>query len=187
MKYKKVKDLVKHEENPFLEKAVSEITTTKKVQLVKPTNRSEIQMIVSDGGNIEGYTSFMRFIEVDEAKFAKVYLSQFESFWDLSKPGIRVFGYIINHIKPNSDTFILRMDKALQYTKYTHVNSVMSGIADLIENAIIARTKYKDEYYINPLVVFNGSRITFAKTYVKKQTVKLSDVNNIELFENERD
>lgn len=183
MKYKKVKDLPKHNENPFLEKAIEEITYSKKTQIIRPTNRSEIQMIVSDGGNVEGYSAFMRFVEVDEDKFAKLYLSQFESFWELSKAGIRVFGYIINMIKPNKDTFMLRMDMALEYTKYSHANSVYSGIADLIEHGIVARGKYESEYYINPLVVFNGSRVTFAKTYVKKKK-ETFPINQIELFEN---
>lgn len=182
MKYKKVTDSPKHTENPFLEKAMDEITYSKKTQIIRPTNKSEIQMIVSDGGVVEGYSAFMRFVEVDEDKFAKLYLSQFESFWELSKAGIRVFGYIINMIKPNKDTFFLRMDSALEYTKYTHANSVYSGISDLIEHGIIARGKYDSEYYINPLVVFNGSRVTFAKTYVKKRKDTFP-INQIEIFE----
>jgi hypothetical protein len=39
----------------------------------------------------------------------------------------------------------------------------------LINSKIIARTNKGYVYYINPSIVFNGSRVTFMTTYVKKQ------------------
>lgn len=152
---------------------------------MRASNRNEIQMIVSSDGTVEGHSAFMRYIEVDEDRFAKVYLSQFEAFWELSKPAIRVFGYVINCIVPNQDVFMLRMDKALEYTKYTHANSVISGLTDLIENGIIARGRYESEYYINPLVLFNGSRVTFAKTYIKRKK-EIEIKNQTTLFLDEK-
>lgn len=183
MKYKPIKGQPKYDQNPFMDKAMNEIKTIKKTQIMRPTGKDEIQMIVNTDGEIEGYSAFMRFIEVDEEKFAKVFLAQFESFWELSKPGIRVFGYIINSIKPNQDCFTLRMDKALEYTKYTHHNSITTGLTDLIERGIIARSKYENEYFINPLVVFNGNRATFAKTFIKKK--KEAEKNQLDLFNGE--
>ena len=164
------------------EKAIKEISTVKKTQVLRTGNKNEIQMIVNNEGDVEGYSAFMRYIEVDEEKFAKVYLAQFENFWELSKPAIRVFGYIINSLKPNQDSFIFRMDKALIYTKYSHSNSVISGISDLIDKGLIARSNYEFEFFINPLIVFNGSRVTFAKTYVKKSKEKIVDKTQLGLF-----
>jgi intergrase/recombinase len=185
MNYRPIKTKQTYEDNPFVDKAIEEITIKKKTQMIRSTN-SEIQMIVSDeDGDVKGYSAFMRFVEVDEDKFAKIYLSQFESFWELSKPAVRVFGYIINTLKPNSDVFHLRMDKCLKYTKYAHANSVITGLSDLIDKEIIAKSKYENEYFINPLIVFNGSRVTFAKTYVKKQKELSSsggNTNKIELL-----
>lgn len=182
MKYLPIKERPKFESNPFMEKAIKEISTVKKTQVMRTGNKNEIQMIVNNEGDVEGYSAFMRYIEVDEEKFAKVYLAQFENFWELSKPAIRVFGYIINSLKPNQDSFIFRMDKALIYTKYTHSNSVISGISDLIDKGLIARSNYEFEYFINPLIVFNGSRVTFAKTYVKKSKEKILDKTQLSLF-----
>lgn len=179
MGYKKIKNKQTFEENPFIENSIEKIVITKKTQLMKSSNR-ELSMVVSDGyGEIKGYSAFMKFIEVDEEKFAKVYLSQFENFWELSKPAIRVFGYIINTIKPNQDSFYMKMDKCLTYTKYTQINSVISGLSDLIDKGIIAKSKYENEYFINPLIVFNGSRVTFAKTYIKK---KKDNKNQLDMF-----
>ncbi len=126
-------------------------------------------MIVNNSGEVEGHTAFMRFVEVDEEKFSKVYLSQFTSFWELSKPAIRVFGYILSVLKPNEDSFIFDLESCLKHTEYSHKNSIFSGITTLIECGIIARSNRHYKYFINPLVVFNGSRVTFAKTYVKKR------------------
>lgn len=169
MKYKPIRVHETFDENPFMDKAVEDIVIRKKTQIVAPSDRKEIQMIVSQAGEVQGYSAFMRFIEVDEEKFAKLYLSQFEAFWELSKPAIRVFGYIINNLKPKSDSFFVRMDKCLEYTKYKQKSMIISGLSDLIQNGIIAKSRYENEYFINPLVVFNGSRVTFAKTYIKKQ------------------
>lgn len=192
MAYKKIKNKETFEENPFVENSVQKIVITKKTQIMQSSNR-EITMVISDGdGEIQGYSAFMKFIEVDEEKFAKVYLSQFENFWELSKSAIRVFGYIINTIKPNQDSFYMKMDKCLTYTKYSQVNSIISGLSDLIDKGIIAKSKYENEYFINPLIVFNGSRVTFAKTYIKKKKDNTNQLgmfssNTIEIFNNENE
>jgi hypothetical protein len=132
----------------------------------------------------------MRFIEVEEEKFAKLYLSQFSSFWELSKPAIRVFGYILTKLEPKKDFFLFDMDLCIEYTKYTQRNHILTGLSGLIEAGIIARSSKHYIYFINPMIIFNGDRVTFAKTYIKKRTEKLSEknVNNtlqIDLFEEE--
>jgi hypothetical protein len=186
MSYKKVTKYERFKENPFIEKAVEDIKIIKKTQVIRAKDKGEIQMIVSGEGELEGYSQFLRFIEVEEAQFAKVYLSQFSAFWELSKSAIRVFGYIINVLKPKSDSFIMRMEPCLEYTGYKQRKDVTTGISSLIEAGIIARSEYSDEYFINPLVFFNGDRVTFAKTYVKKQNKKASNnPNQIDLFENQ--
>lgn len=192
MAYKQIKTKQTFEENPFVENSIQKIVISKKAQIMQSSNR-EINMVISDGeGVVQGYSAFMKFIEVDEEKFAKVYLSQFENFWELSKSAIRVFGYIINSLKPNQDVFYMKMDKCLAYTKYSQVNSIISGLSDLIDKGIIAKSKYENEYFINPLIVFNGSRVTFAKTYIKKQKEDRTQLtmfteNSIEVFENENE
>lgn len=189
MNYRPIKNYERFEENPFVEKALENISnvTVKKTQVLRTGNKDEIQMIVSNEGEVEGYSAFMRFVEVDEEKFAKMYLTQFESFWDLSKPAIRVFGYIMTILKPNQDVFTVRIDKCLEYTKYKQKSMIISGLSDLIESGIIAKSKYESEFFINPLIVFNGSRVTFAKTYVKKRKEKEATAQKqLELFKEDK-
>ena len=167
--YKPIKQYEGFTENPFIEIMLESVTPVKKVQWMKPTNDKEVQLIVSQSGELQGHSAFLRYIEVDEDKFAKVYLSQFASLFDLPKTSIRVFGYIITTVKPNQDQFIFDMDECKKYTEYKTDKSVLEGLVGLIENGIIARSNKHYKYFINPLVVFNGNRVTFAKTYVKKR------------------
>ncbi len=171
-KYKKLKGFDSYEENPFVEKAINDIKIVKRTQVIRSKGREEIQMITSSDGEVMGYSAFMRFIEVDEERFAKVYLSQFTSFWDLSKPAIRVFSYILTVLKAKQDSFLFDMSECLEHTKYSTEKSVFEGLSTLIECGIVARSNRHYKYFVNPLVVFNGDRVTFAKTYIKKQKEK---------------
>jgi hypothetical protein len=63
-------------------------------------------------------------------------------------------------------------------------------MSELIEAGIIARTRYHYQYFINPLIVFNGDRVTFAKTYIKKKKDKeLSQkpISQLDLFKSKDD
>jgi hypothetical protein len=191
MKYKKLTAHPAYENNPFVEEALVGIQkqTVKRTRVIRPDaglSKQVEQIIVNADGEATGYGAFMQYIEVDEEQFAKVYLSQFAAFWDLSKPAIRVFGYILSALKPGQDRLIFRMDKALTYTNYSHRSHVLTGLANLVECGIIARTPYEYEYFINPLVFFNGNRVTFAKTYVKKRK-ELSDKNQLALFDDHKE
>lgn len=168
-----ISSLPKHETNPFIEKAlinVEEKKVTKK-RFVKGTRGIE-QAIVNRDGEVTGETAFLQYVEVDEEKFAKLYISQFASFFDLTKPAIRVFGYILTQLIPNKDYIYIELGGAMKYTGYKNKNSIIEGLTALCRVGIIARSDMHLRYFINPLVVFNGNRVTFAKTYVKRRTKK---------------
>lgn len=168
--YKNITDYKAHQENPFLKEAINEIESNRvrKNILVNSHSKTEIKMVINQDGDVDGYTNFMKIIEVDEQKFAKVYLSGFYKFFDITQAGIRVFGFIINSIKPNGDQFLFDIDECMVYTKYKSNRSVINGLASLLEVGIIARSEKSYKYFINPLVVFNGNRVTFAQSYIKR-------------------
>lgn len=169
--YSTISNLPTFETNPFVEDAIKQIdeSTVSKKRFVKGTRGVE-QVVVNRDGEITGHTAFLQLVEVDEDKFAKLYLSQFAAFWDLPKAGIRVFGYIITSCMiPKQDVFYFDIDEALSYTGYSSSKYINTGIASLVNAGIIARGNRQNKYFINPLVVFNGNRVTFAKTYVKKR------------------
>ena len=69
---------------------------------------------------------------------------------------------------PKQDMFIFLMEECLTHTKYKNHRSVHQGLSALLEADIIARGPADTLYFINPMIAFNGDRVTFAKTYVKE-------------------
>lgn len=160
-----------NEENPFLKQAVEQVqkNITKKFKTASNTGEKAVLRAIDDNGEILGHTQFIRQIEVDEDQFAKLYLSNFSAFFDLKPQAIRVFGYILNQLTPNKDEFIFVLEDCIKYTKYKTKASIFQGLGQLVENEIIARGRTDFFYYINPMVIFNGSRLSFTKSYVKKR------------------
>ena len=167
-----IRDFKKNTENPFLKQAVEQVNNSivKKYKTATNTGQKAILHAVDpSSGEILGNTSFIRQIEVDEEQFTKMYLSNFSKFFDLPASSIKVFGYIMSVLMPKKDMFYFILEDCMTYTGYKSHKSVHQGLAYLLKSEIIARGKTEYIYYINPMVAFNGDRITFAKTYVKKQ------------------
>lgn len=162
-------------ENPFLKQAVEEVDRqiVKKWRGASFSDRKAISAVMDEEtGEIVGHTSFMRQIEVDETQFTKLYLTQFQSFFDLTTAGIRVFGYIMTCMQPRKDMIVFDREDCMAYCKYKAVESIYRGLTELLKAGIIARGKNDNFYFINPLIVWNGDRVTFVNQYVKKQTKK---------------
>lgn len=164
-----IKEFPKCLENPFVDDTMGEIKWKTKNQVLKSKNGEVANIVVGNDGEIAGHSVFMRQIEVDEDKFAKLYLSQLELFWELKPSAIRVFGYLLNALRPNEDRIYVDFDECQKYTKYSNKRMLFDGFASLMDAKIIARSHMFNMFYINPIVIFNGSRITFAKTYIKKK------------------
>ena len=177
-----VSKLPQFEENPFVENALKEIqeNTVKKVQYINGSRSAE-NVVVNQDGEIIAQSRFVRYIEVDEEKFAKIYLSQFGAFWDLSKTAIKVLGYVLNNLIPNKDIVYIDIQDAMKYTGYKEEKSLYKGIAELVNADIIARSTSYIKYFINPLIFFNGDRVTFATTYVKKRKSKKEEAHKSQL------
>ena len=170
----------KNEENPFIKQAIQQVNKSivKKYKTASKTGEKAILKAFDEStGEILGHTQFVRQIEVDEEQFTKFYLSNFSAFFDLKPQAIKVFGYILKQLTPNKDYFHIYMSDALISTSYKNKKSIYDGLASLVSNGIIARGKSDTHYFINPMVVFNGNRITFAKTYVKKQKAKNKEID----------
>lgn len=176
-----------NKENPFLQQAVQEVNkqVVRKWKNTAGSDAKAISLVVDpESGEMLGQTTFMRRIEVDEDQFAKLYLAQFQAFFDLTTAGIRVFGYIMTCMKPRKDMILFDREECLEFTKYKGVESVYRGLTELLKAGIIARGKTDNLYFINPLIVFNGDRARFVHEYVKKprkQKKQLDDPNQLQL------
>lgn len=174
-----IRSFEKNKENPFLEQAVQQVeqNIVKKYRNSTGSSKSAILTAVDSEGNPSGHTSFVKQIEIDEDKFTKLYLSNFKSFFDLKPSAIKVFGYIMTVLKPTKDEFIFILEDCQEYTGYKSHKSIHEGLAELLKSDIIARGRVEIMYYINPMVAFNGNRMTFATSYVKKQKAKAKEID----------
>lgn len=76
-------------------------------------------------------------------------------------------------MKPKNDMIMFILEDCLEYTKYTSKGTVYRGLAELVKAEIIARGINENLWFINPLIVFNGDRVSFTKTYVRKNLYQL--------------
>lgn len=181
----KVSQFQKNDENPFLNQAL-EVIDKNIVKKYKNSSQTDQKatLLAYDPNTAEvlGYTRFVRQIEVDEEQFAKLYLSNFAAFFTLSQASIRVFGYILTCLRPKQDMFIFLMEKCKEYTQYETTKPIYKGLAELLQAEIIARGPADNLWFINPMVVFNGDRVTFAQTFIRKKGAKkVEDKNQLSL------
>lgn len=188
MAYLKVSDFIRYEENPFVEKAIQDIENHKAKKYRKVNARGNLtkeaaQVVVNKEGEVTAFGVFMQYVEVDEKQFAKIYLSQMAVFWELNKAGQKVLMFILNKLKPNSDMVVFNLEECVRYTGYKHKKNVLEGLANLMSKEVIAKSIYENNYFINPMITFNGDRITYAKTYIKKKST--APLNQLDLFQQE--
>ncbi len=175
-----IRDFQKNKENPFLSQAIEQVQNNlvKKYKTATKTGEKAILKAYDENtGEILGHTQFIRQIEVDEEKFTKLYLSKFSAFFDLPPSAIKVFGYIMTKLVPKQDMFFFFLDECMEYTGYKAHRSIHTGLAHLLKSEIIARGRTESIYFINPMIAFNGDRVSFTKTYVKKKKNKSREID----------
>lgn len=69
---------------------------------------------------------------------------------DLSNKAYLILNYILKDAKRNADIAFIDMDNLMSITGYNSLGPVYAGLNELVEKNMIARTKYDDQYYINP-------------------------------------
>lgn len=182
--YLKKGQFEKYEINPFIDKAIKNIQENKVLKKQYFNGNRGVQQIISSAetGEVIGQSVFAKVVEVDEEKFAKLYLNELSILWDMKTPALKLFSYILTVLQPNQDQFYFSVNKAMDYTGYKTVTAINNAIAQLLSAGLIAKTIEDNWYFINPLVVFNGNRVTFAKTYVKKKK-EFNNPNQLNLLD----
>lgn len=174
-RYRPLRSFTKHKVNPFLSQGVEEIKngiTTKKKLVGEESGKNTQLIINNDTGAVEGHAQFVKYMKVDEDKFTKIYTSQLKVLYNLNTPAIRVFTYILDNLKPNSDKIIFYIKKCQEFTGYASENTIHKGLSKLIEAGIIAKTQFAYLYFINVRLFFNGNRISMVEEYFKEEKQK---------------
>ena len=168
--YKKITIYDQHSENPFVNDLM-EIDVTRRRRIVAGRNPNLI--VNSSTGEVEGTQIFAIHEKVDKETFVKIYKKGITQMFNLSKSGIKLFGYFAFIAKPNKGTVIFEMDDCKEYTGYKTDKPINKGLSELLENGFIARTNKYYRYFINPTMFFNGSRVAFIKMYEADETPKI--------------
>ena len=107
-------------------------------------------------------------ILVEEQKHIKIFKTgnnaQYTSFvFSLNRYARDIYLYIQCNIGENQDTIQLSQDKICDTTGMGR-NSYYEGVEDLKNNSIICNYK-RNEYWINPFILFRGDRLAYYKEY----------------------
>lgn len=161
-----IRNTIKYTENPFLSSDVLKIDQGKR-QIIAGTTKDIL--VNSETGETEGLTLLAKYKEVDKTQFVKLFINEVSLLFDLSKAGIKVFGYVLQCLQINKDEIYISIPKLMEYCNYKSKFQAYKGLSELITNKIIAMSSNNYLWYINPNVVFNGDRIMFIKQYRIKE------------------
>lgn len=154
--------------NPFLTSA--KITVLRKEYI---TNR--VVNVEQGVSRIEQSVTDYRDIEVDE--FVKLYRISYQLglLKEMNAIGCRMYLYVQAKLKPEYDYIYLKREKVMKDLELSHT-SVGSGIQNLVDVGILCK-KSQSEYWINPVVLFNGDRKQYFKKYAPKNITYIKDNN----------
>ena len=161
-------DFKLNRDNPFAKQTIVQLgnyLSTRQVVGKNEDERSVLQAVDKETGEMLGQTVFMRTKMVDTETFAKVYQLGFQAFADLKPSVMKVFQYIVNQLKPDHDRFFLYIEDIMKETGYTKM-TVYRALGQLCAKEIIARGSSNTDYFINPMYVFNGNRVTFITNWI---------------------
>ena len=168
--YKKITIFDKHLESPFLGDLLEiDVSTRRKILAGQNPNL----VVNGDTGEVSGVQLFAIYEKVDKEQFTKIYQKGITQMFNLSKSGIKVFGFLTTIAKPNKGEVYFQIDKCKEYTGYKTDKPILKGLSELLENEFIARTKHHYKYFINPTMFFNGSRVAFIKMYQADSTLEI--------------
>ena len=157
-----------YEDNPFKERLYEQIATTKKSRVDKIWTKSGTVIDNESGEVREGQDLFVATKKVvDSEQFTKVFHDQIKNTADISDRAVRILmWYIARELGKDKLEVIFDIDECERVTAYSRA-SIYRALGELLDANIIARTKYQWMFYINPLFIFNGDRISVVTQYIK--------------------
>jgi hypothetical protein len=76
----------------------------------------------------------------------------------MSASGKSLYLWIIYEIEPGKDWLWVNKDRYMEENRVSSINTYKSAIKELCTHLIISPTLYKDTYWINPRIAYNGNR-----------------------------
>lgn len=104
--------------------------------------------------------------KVDHETFIKVFRDSIKYVAKLSRTAQAVLWYIMDNLPKDKGYVIIDNATVMDYCRFKTRKSVWDGVTELLDKNFLTRTSIPKKYWINPLIVFNGNRITYAQQYI---------------------
>ena len=140
------------------------------------TNKTGDMMLVNkeSGQVVNDLAGFWQSEEVDATQFVKLFVNGVKALKELTGAGTKMFELLYNQMQsaPNEDRLTMAYWTINQQVTPISESTYARGISELIQKGFIAATPSPGLYWVNPNFMWNGDRLAFVKTYVKKTAVK---------------
>lgn len=128
-----------------------------------------------ESGDALHHAGIHRYEHVDEDKFIKLFTQNLKVFFDLTPSSQKVLRYILETLQTtiNADGIWLPWVDIEKYSNAHNLKisrtSYHRTLKEMLQKGFIAESERPNFYWINPNLFFNGDRMTFISTYVKKK------------------
>lgn len=161
-KIKRVSDVDKYSENPFLG---SDVLTIPRRKGIYKLGRSDKLIIDEATGEVENVAAIYAYEEKDTEGFKKIFVSGIRSMMEMSATGTKAFAFLLDCLRINEATIYINIPKMAESCKWKTTSQCYRGLGELIANQIIAPSTEPNLWFINPKFIFNGDRLLFMKEY----------------------
>lgn len=134
-----------------------QIPNEKVEQLKKVFTKIEIIPIHKESKKLSDFPKYKTYTEKDINK-ESVDLK-------VSATGKRILKFIFEDIGIRNNTVIITTECCMKTCGFKNRKSVRDGIIELLDKNILTRSSARYQYWVNPIVMFNGDRIEFIREY----------------------
>jgi hypothetical protein len=156
-----------YRENPFFIELADSLQRTKRIKYQKaviadPDNAGEVlRDEMGQPLTLKNHPTEYNDVH-DGDHYVKLYDSGFKRCMGLKRAGMLMLFYIMTRVRPKSDSVLIDVTAAMEFTGFSNKQSIYDGIDDLIDNGILSRSavgkRLNERFWINPCVMFNGMR-----------------------------
>jgi hypothetical protein len=104
--------------------------------------------------------------KVDRETFIKVFKENLKNIAKLSRTAQSILWYIMDNLPQDRGYVIIDNMSVMEYSHFKTRKSVREGVIELLEKDFLTRTTIPKKFWVNPLILFNGNRITYAREYI---------------------
>lgn len=178
MTTKQRKEIIRYEENPFVEDMVVPVKG-QRIQISR-LGRDDNILVNQSTGEVQG-THVTTYKRVDSEQFVKLFTANIALTFELGAAGIKAFSVLVWILQDRSiskdlvplDKFVLEDFLKAQEKKLALSQATFSrGLAELEKAKIIAKHLRQGWYFINPNFVFNGDRIAFSTVIERRKATE---------------